>query len=651
MSEPRVASARLDALLPSIANGVRAAVATLVPFFLAAALGRAELGWMALGGWLGTLTDPGGLCSTRVKSLASFAILGAVIVPVAERCASSMWLATLMVTLVAFVATLARAFGPAAASVGTMTAVLAAVGTAKVGSTTYAFDALSFVAGAVWATLLSSVVWPVGPHGPVRKAVAAVFDALGAYALAIDAVAADAEPGEAWTAVARSHHRIIRDAIEAALAIALAVRARRPGESALGGDLRELLGMAELQFPQLIALSEELEATPVHARPEYVRGRLRELAATYEAVRQLLRTVKPNVDGTPWVERKTEPSDARGPGILSLRLLLDAERARRLASTQGAGGRVQTSTEPAKPSWWTALLDDARELRDALSVESVFFRHGVRVSVAVAVASVIGHLVSTRPHWITVTAIAVLQPYPGPTTTRAAERVIGTVFGSAVAAIIAMTIRSPLALAAVMFPLSVAAVATKPRSYRLFTFFLTPVFVLIAEKHPGDWWTAVVRAGDSVIGGAIALTTALVVLPDWERARLPDALAEMIDAVSHYRIKVLSANESARTESTDAAIAEARRATGIAIGEAEASLERWLAEPLRKLRSLEEGETAMQLVTHARRLANACTALYTHSSHGIEDDRTREVHLRAIAAYEETLLRRSTRPPPPPLAT
>ena len=85
-------------------------------------------------------------------------------------------------------------------------------------------------------------------------------------------------------------------------------------------------------------------------------------------------------------------------------------------------------------------------------------------------------------------------------------------------------------------------------------------------------------------------------------------------------------------------MAEARRAAGIAIGEAETSLERWLAEPLRRSA---EGEEGMQLVTHARRLANACTTLDSLSAHGLTDAASPPLaHLRSIATYGEALLRR-----------
>lgn len=647
-----------ERLTPAIANGVRAAVATLIPFFLAAALGRAELAWMALGGWLGTLADPGGLRTTRVKALGTFGIVGALIVPLSERCGSSVWLATVLLALVAFAGTLARALGPAAATVGTMTVIVAAVGTSKTGNASYGIDALAFAAGALWATLLSSLVWPVSTHRPVRKAIAFVFEEMAEYAHALAECADTEEAGAAWSQLALTHHRRIRAAIENALAIALAVRATRPGESALGGDLRVLLGRAEAQFPRLVALAVELEGMTVDARPATIATGLRTFATTYEAIRGSLvarseagNGASPSAVDSPAAKTSDalDAPDAPLPSAATLlveKLSVDSERALAFARTVGAGVAVvgESDAGGSRPSHAAivALGNDAREVRDALSFRSVFFRHALRVAIAVSVASVVGHRIAIHPHWVTVTTLAVLQPYPGPTSTRAAERVVGTVLGSLVAALITISIHAPLALAALMFPLSVAAVATRGRSYRLFTFFLTPVFVLIAERHPGDWWTAAARAGDAVVGGVIALVAALVVLPSWERTRLPEAIDGMVKAVSAYRDAVVASLDLQGAEQRadiERSIAAARRAAGIAIGEAETSLERWMAEPLRRA---EQGETAMQLVTHARRLANACTTLDVRALHGVDDAAGRETHLRAIETYGQALVQRAT---------
>src|SRR5262249_59273057 len=99
---------------------------------------------------------------------------------------------------------------------------------------------------------------------------AAVYRELAAYiADAKEAIAARAPPGdERWHALVREHHRRVRAAIESARALALAVRARREGETRYGGNVRVLLGVGEAQFPLLATLIQELEALPPDARAE-----------------------------------------------------------------------------------------------------------------------------------------------------------------------------------------------------------------------------------------------------------------------------------------------------------------------------------------------------------------------------------------------
>ena len=89
-----------------------------MPFYLAVWLDRHELAWMALGGWLGTLVDPGGLRSTRAKTMSAFALIGGVALGVSESLAQSTWLAAFGLMLVAFPASLLRSLGAVWTSAG-----------------------------------------------------------------------------------------------------------------------------------------------------------------------------------------------------------------------------------------------------------------------------------------------------------------------------------------------------------------------------------------------------------------------------------------------------------------------------------------------------------------------------------------------------
>jgi len=150
-----------------------------------------------------------------------------------------------------------------------------------------------------------------------------------------------------------------------------------------------------------------------------------------------------------------------------------------------------------------------------------------------------------------------------------------------------------------MVPLAIAAAVTRARSYALFVLFLTPVFVLVENRWHADWHTAMARIVDVVVGGALAVVATLV-SGSWERRRLPAALDAVRDALARYVDVALGAAVN------QAALATARRDVGIALEEAEASLERMRAEPAPVRHGV---DAAVALLTHGRRLAAALTAL------------------------------------------
>ncbi|MDF2696590.1 MAG: putative rane protein [Labilithrix sp.] len=589
-------------LVPDIARGIRAAIATLLPFYFARELGHQELVWMALGGWLGTLADPGGRRSSRAKTLTAFALSGAVVVALTAFVRPVAGAVAVALALVAFAGSLLRATGAATASIGSLLVVVAAIASGGTAAEP-GKSALAFAAGGAWAMVLSSIVWPVWTHLPARIAIAGAFRALADYAQALSEAVADGVPEQdpRWGELARNRQRAVRTAIEDARAMALASRARRSGESILGSNLRTLLGSIETQLPMFVALADELESIPVASRAPAASTALAAIEAAYREAATALATPalgsgsrKPSDD----TARPSEapPSEARAV-VLLRRLRASSEASARIAVQPDA--LPELMPEDGGPVIGRRMVrEDLRVLHDALSLRSMYFRHAVRVTLAVLAAQVIGQILSpNHAQWVTVTTVAVLQPYPGVTMTRAIERVIGTVLGSLVAVAITFTIKSPVGLAATMVPLSVAAVATRPRSYRLFTFFLTPVFVLLAERWHGDWWVAAERAGDAFLGGGIALVAALV-FPSREEKRLSVALDAVLYAVRHYADAVVTAHEPLRapTEATD----------------------------------------AMLFVTHARRLAGAFTALDAHPV-----PPGNEALLRAVLAHVLRVLDRS----------
>ena len=628
----------IAALLPDVARGFRAAIVTLPPFYLARQLGFRELVWVALGGWLGTLVDPGGTPRSRGKTLATFTVLGAFFLAVGEMIGAHAWLGLAFLAVSAFVTSFFRVLGAAANATGVILAVVVAI---AVGGTRGhpLTDALGFAAGSFAATLLSSIVWPVWTHFPVRLASAPVWRALARYAEAMESYlrAGGSADDEGWNEILRKHQPALRAALESAREAALASRARHSGESVLGSNLRTLISSAETQMGLLIALGEVRASSPeMETRKENIFA---VLAQRYERLADILATQKLD-DTSPVIG-----PDPAAEHPISKRLLRASAAALRVAHAPSTPA-VSPDGLPTLDEGAT-IASDLRLLRDTLSLRSPFMTHALRVGLAVIVAGIVGHRVSpTHTHWVTITTVIVLQPYPGATLTRGIERVVGTVIGSIVAIGIMFTVQNPIALAAIMFPLLLVAVTTKPRSYRLFTLFLTPVFVLLAERWTTDWAIAIDRCRDAVIGGVVALGAALL-FPSREDARLADAILVMLDALQSYANVVIGRGLDGAKSDTRGA----RRDAGIAIGLAETSLERLLAEPLR---SAPAAGDAMLLVTQARRLSSALTMLdVTLESRGTsrlvggeqEAARVTRAWVDGVLAAARAGARPTTRPP------
>jgi uncharacterized membrane protein YccC len=613
-------SPRFAVIAPDLSRGVRAAIAVVVPFYLAAQLDHPELAWLALGGWLGALADPAGTRRARATAMAVFMAATFAAIWIGGTLAVEPIAAAAFIGAVGFAASFARAINGPAGTIGNLITLVTAIASARPAGSAFT-EAWLFAAGALWAVVLSSIVWPGWPHLPLRVALGKVFTALAEYCDAIAAAAVD--PGADWAALARDHQRHVRAELEHARDTMVALRARYAGERPVGTNLRVLLGDAELMFFRTIALADAAEA----AKERDARDVLGELAALDREIAERL------ITRTPGAPAPTSPISAsselaRGTIEWTRKALV---RARDL-DVLGASGTPVAHPPLARGG----LREVVRVVRDAMTPRSPVFQHALRVAVTCACAYGLGRIASpTHSTWVTVTAIAVLQPYLGATLVRMVERVVGTILGGAIAVLLMETIADQRAIALLLVPLAVAAVITRTRSYRLFVLLLTPVFVLVTDRwHPG-LYTVGVRIADIALGGALAAVAALIA-PSTERARLPETLAAMLDAIGRY------AEASFDPSGDRARLIILRRELGIAFENAEVSLERMLAEP----KPLRRGNAdATVLLTYGRRLSASLTALDEAAGGGSRPPISAAVqqHVRdALAAAKAHVLTQAT---------
>jgi uncharacterized membrane protein YccC len=240
-----------------------------------------------------------------------------------------------------------------------------------------------------------------------------------------------------------------------------------------------------------------------------------------------------------------------------------------------AGARAPRILRPS------ALVEALSTLRANLSFRSGFAQHGIRVAVTLAIATLAAHaLPLDRAYWIALTAVLVLRDDFHSTFTRGIARILGTLAGAVVASIVAHLVHPhPETLLVLAVAFAFVGYVVFAVNYALYSLTVTGyVIFLLAFGGLPEHVALIDRVEETLIGGALALA-AYAVWPTWERALVPERLAEMLEKQRRYASLVLHAYVN--PSEVDAALRVAQRESWLARSNAETSVDRMLAEPVR----------------------------------------------------------------------
>jgi uncharacterized membrane protein YccC len=175
-------------------------------------------------------------------------------------------------------------------------------------------------------------------------------------------------------------------------------------------------------------------------------------------------------------------------------------------------------------------------LRDNLRLDSPIFRYSLRVLLAISTGLLLAeHLPYTgHGYWIVLTIAVVLKPSYSLTRQRRRDRVIGTVVGCLLTALILHVTRAPAALLAFLFLATAAAPAFVQIRYRYTAIAASMQALLqIALLLPDSSHLVSERLVDTLVGTVIA-TLFSFVLPNWEYRSLPRLLRNVLQASTAY---------------------------------------------------------------------------------------------------------------------
>jgi uncharacterized membrane protein YccC len=258
-------------------------------------------------------------------------------------------------------------------------------------------------------------------------------------------------------------------------------------------------------------------------------------------------------------------------------------------------------------SWHERMIDP---LRANLTWNSAVLRHALRAAVVAIPALVITLLwQGAFTHWLTITVVLTLQPYYGATWQRALERIAGTVLGGLAGALLVHAASSPVALAALMFPLCILGFSARRVSYGAFIGCLMPQLVVLVEFiRPGysSWDIVEMRVLFTLIGGAIAVAGCLMLWPSWERNRIRREVNAALGDLGLYADAVFG---TILNEAMPRTINEYRRQAGLALNNLEASIARALQEPGQNRRTRLKLEQVMIADATLRRLGGRLSVL------------------------------------------
>ena len=609
-------------------EGLRAAVAISVVVIVSELRHRPDFLWSAIAAFWTCLSDPGGSLKTRIEAVATFILLASFSCFIAAASHPyGPWLVLPLAALWIFCGVMASGYGSAWAQVGSLNTVCFVVASGRPPIDGVFGMPVLFLAGGAWAAFLTLVLWRIHPYLPLRRSVGDAYAALGQLSADLGRLSKLDYLDEDWSTHAVTHRKASRTAIEAARA-AVVYTPRLSGKSSHEGDrLRLLVELGDQLFGQFIALSDLLEAYKEQRSeplPADVARSLRRLTGGITGLagalaltgqnraRKLSRSSSLINSAIPDSSAEPLPDGALLKDVRKI-LTTISDRLKFVATMELEDSGVSTLPWPAPaPVVNVQKVNYLATLQENLAPSSSTFRHALRATVTGTIAVAI-MLIYKLPfgYWLAMTTVLVLQPFVALTWPRAAERVLGSALGGVLAAFAGLEINSPIERVIVISVLAFVTMAVRPINYTVFIFFLTPLFVLVADLgYPGPQVLifAKWRVFNTLLGSLLALLGGLVFWPNWEIGRFPAELAKVIEANTAYVLSVLSHIDDQQSDSVRIEVKAKRRAAGLASNVAEASLQRLLMEP--RAKALIDTNAATAVLAAVRRMGGASAALW-----------------------------------------
>jgi uncharacterized membrane protein YccC len=292
---------------------------------------------------------------------------------------------------------------------------------------------------------------------------------------------------------------------------------------------------------------------------------------------------------------------------------------------RAAGKLMEKSRAPGTRQAWRPHLAERRGsdvhnfdadfaiVRENLRRDSPAFRHAVRLAIAVPASLLLATWLSLpRGYWLPFAVAVILKPDYSTLFDRGLGRVVGTLVGATLAAVLVSELHPDLFITAVLVALTAWAVySTWAASFSVAMGFVTAlVLILLSTSLRDTVGTAFDRFIDVTLGAVIAVATYLV-WPTSPKAGVAEAQSALFAALREYLAAVIGVIEGASPEGDH--VSACSKSTRLAWSNTEAAVERSMQEPAATRIDPSHGRG---LLAAAQRIVRATQALWIDGERG-----------------------------------
>jgi len=234
---------------------------------------------------------------------------------------------------------------------------------------------------------------------------------------------------------------------------------------------------------------------------------------------------------------------------------------------------------------------DLSIIKNNLNLKSGVFKFSLRLAFVCLLGFYIGKLFSLGDHsyWILLTILVIMKPGFSNTKQRNYERVIGTVIGGILGAIILTFIHDVPAKFIIMLVCMLITYSFTRIKYIVSVVFMTPfIFILFSIIYASESTTTIIseRIIDTLIGSTLAIIFSYLILPHWESFQFKTFLPQILIANLKYLENIILRQSLNPISATEYKLA--RKDVYVHTANLSAAFQRMMNEPKNKQHNIKE---------------------------------------------------------------